>query len=435
MLSAGASGVVGTAAGDAEAPPNAEAILASGVVDILAAAPLGDHAVSSTAVRAQVRLRSPAVLWYTAWPGVTDPGRWLAWPPLRFSRPLQVFPPLRPSERVPLKRAGVTGLGAQPAASVDAGAGLPGSHCAHQPCGQGEAESRHLRHARRQYLRPGGAAAVGSAPPNTAGAPGDAPYTRRNQASQMAAAPESPSSDADAGVCRQRRRSFRHTVRAMQAVRRSCWVPWRQVPRLLPTPCATCCCTHRCALQGYLPALQAEPWRRRAGCTGRQYTSRRCAQLLSCCTAARIDVRFRRRPSAACQVPQLTFSHGAGGPFGMELMAAVVGGASGAAAARILAHLLLGNAAGCAAAAALSAPDATHSLLAVRAGAAAVLPKSPSLRKSSFLPPPACDVRARQGTPSQGGVTFPWRAHVQSRCFQCARFHIHSGADLLHSES
>lgn len=65
VLSAGASGVVGTAAGDAEAPPNAEAILASGVVDILAAAPLGDHAVSSTAVRAQVRLRSPAVLWST----------------------------------------------------------------------------------------------------------------------------------------------------------------------------------------------------------------------------------------------------------------------------------------------------------------------------------------------------------------------------------
>lgn len=55
VLIAGASGVLATAAADAEAPHNAEAILASGVVDILVGAPLGDHAVSSTAVRTQVR--------------------------------------------------------------------------------------------------------------------------------------------------------------------------------------------------------------------------------------------------------------------------------------------------------------------------------------------------------------------------------------------
>lgn len=56
LLLAGDKGVIlpEAAAGDAEAAANQDAILKSGVVDVLIGAPIGDQAISSTAVRIKV---------------------------------------------------------------------------------------------------------------------------------------------------------------------------------------------------------------------------------------------------------------------------------------------------------------------------------------------------------------------------------------------
>ena len=56
LLLAGDSGVIPSApaAVDAEAAACQDAIMKSGVVDILVGAPIGDHAISSTAVRVKV---------------------------------------------------------------------------------------------------------------------------------------------------------------------------------------------------------------------------------------------------------------------------------------------------------------------------------------------------------------------------------------------
>jgi hypothetical protein len=56
LLLAGDSGVVppAPAAGDTGGPATQDAVLKSGMVDILIGAPIGDHAISSTAVRIKV---------------------------------------------------------------------------------------------------------------------------------------------------------------------------------------------------------------------------------------------------------------------------------------------------------------------------------------------------------------------------------------------
>ena len=61
LLLAGDSGVVppASAAGDTGGPATQDAVLKSGMVDILIGAPIGDHAISSTAVRIKASSDAP----------------------------------------------------------------------------------------------------------------------------------------------------------------------------------------------------------------------------------------------------------------------------------------------------------------------------------------------------------------------------------------